>query len=179
MSFLQVIDFTFRKVKAQTANALTLSNLALGGFAALYATSGQFPLAALLIFIAAFMDRFDGMAARKLRIESDLGKQLDSMSDLVSFGAAPALLLYHSFLHDLGVSGMILSIFYIGCGAYRLARFNTKEPSNYFEGLPITAAGCLMALTYLLMNYLSASTLITIIFVLSLLMVSPLKVRKM
>ncbi|PPA71486.1 CDP-diacylglycerol--serine O-phosphatidyltransferase [Jeotgalibacillus proteolyticus] len=179
MSFLQVIDITFKKVKAQTANILTLSNLVLGGFAALYSTSGHFSLAALLIFIAAFMDRFDGMAARKLGIESELGKQLDSMSDLVSFGVAPALLLYHSFLFEFGASGMILTIFYIGCGAYRLARFNTKQPSCYFEGLPITAAGCLAALSYLAMPILSIASHITIMFVLSLLMVSPLKVKKM
>ncbi|MDG5470886.1 CDP-diacylglycerol--serine O-phosphatidyltransferase [Jeotgalibacillus sp. ET6] len=179
MSLMQVIGFTFKKAKAQTANALTLSNLVLGGFAALYSTSGQFSLAALLIFIAAFMDRFDGMAARRLGIESELGRQLDSMSDLVSFGAAPALLLYHSFLYDYGVSGMVLAVFYIGCGAYRLARFNSKESSPYFEGLPITAAGCLLALSFLATPLLSPASLITIIFILSLLMVSPLRIKKM
>ncbi|MEW9500509.1 CDP-diacylglycerol--serine O-phosphatidyltransferase [Jeotgalibacillus marinus] len=179
VSFLQVIDVTFKKIKSQTANVLTLSNLALGGFAALYTTSGQLSLAALLIFIAAFMDRFDGMAARKLGIESDLGKQLDSMSDLVSFGVAPALLIYHGLLHDFGASGMILTIFYIGCGAYRLARFNTKQNSSYFEGLPITAAGCLLTLSFLAQSLLPITTHITIIFILSLMMVSPLKVKKM
>ncbi|WP_240732938.1 CDP-diacylglycerol--serine O-phosphatidyltransferase [Jeotgalibacillus sp. S-D1] len=179
MSFLQAIDYTFKKAKAQTANLLTLSNLVLGGFAALYTTTGEFSLAALLIFIAAFMDRFDGIAARKLGIESELGRQLDSMSDLVSFGVAPALLIYHGLLLDFGVSGMMLAIFYIGCGAYRLARFNCKEPSSFFEGLPITAAGCLMALSFLASPLISLSWNITIVFLLSILMISPLKVKKM
>ncbi|KIL44483.1 CDP-diacylglycerol--serine O-phosphatidyltransferase [Jeotgalibacillus soli] len=179
MSFLQVIDVTLKKVKSQTANMLTLSNLTLGGFATLFITSGQFNLGALLIFIAASMDRLDGMAARRFGIESEFGKQLDSMSDMVSFGIAPALLIYHGILHDLGISGMLLAIFFIGCGAFRLARFNITESSSYFQGLPITAAGCLITLSYFGQGFISFSLHITIMFVLSLLMVSPIKVKKM
>ena len=81
------------------------------------------------------------MTARKFNIESELGKQLDSMSDIISFGVAPALLLYQGILNEFGGPGSFFTVFYIGCGAFRLARFNIPR-KGYFTGLPITAAGC-------------------------------------
>ena len=143
MFFLEVLDVTIKKLKSQTANVITLANLSLGGFAIIFSVNGNLRLSLLLIFIAALADRFDGMIARKFNIESDLGKQLDSMSDIISFGIAPALLLYQGILHDFGGPGTFFTVFYIGCGAFRLARFNISESNGYFTGLPITAAGCL------------------------------------
>ncbi|PJN86417.1 CDP-alcohol phosphatidyltransferase family protein, partial [Bacillus velezensis] len=86
MFLLHALDQTIKKVKAQTANILTLMNLSLGGFAIIAVMHGQLNLSLLLIFLAALADRFDGMVARKFNIESELGKQLDSMCDIISFG---------------------------------------------------------------------------------------------
>lgn len=173
-----VLDSTFKKLKAQTANILTLTNLFLGGFAIIVCINGNFNLSLLLIFIAALADRFDGLVARKLNVESEIGKQLDSMSDIISFGVAPALLLYQGILFEFGAPGSFFSIFYIGCGAFRLARFNISENARYFTGLPITAAGCLATLSFLAVPVLPPQTFLFIIIILSFAMVSPFKLKK-
>ncbi|MBS4176259.1 CDP-diacylglycerol--serine O-phosphatidyltransferase [Lederbergia citrea] len=178
MFLSDVVDHTIKKLKAQTANVLTLANLGLGGFAIIAGINGQLHLSVLLIFIAALADRFDGMAARKLQIESDLGKQLDSMSDIISFGVAPALLLYQGILSLFGFPGVFFTIFYIGCGAFRLARFNITESNGYFTGLPITAAGCLLTLSYLAVPYLPPYSFLFIILILSLMMISTFSLKK-
>jgi len=178
MFLSDVVDHTIKKLKAQTANVLTLANLGLGGFAIIAGLNGQLHLSLLLIFIAALADRFDGMAARKLQIESELGKQLDSMSDIISFGVAPALLLYQGILHLFGFPGVFFTIFYIGCGAFRLARFNITESNGYFTGLPITAAGCLLTLSYLAVPYLPPYSFLFVILILSLMMIATFTLRK-
>lgn len=89
MFLLDYLDHTIKKIKSQSANALTLLNLSLGSFAILFILRDELKLSLLLIFLAALADRFDGMVARKLNIESELGKQLDSMCDIISFGIAP------------------------------------------------------------------------------------------
>lgn len=172
------IDHTIKKLKAHMANVLTLTNLSLGGFAILFAVKGQLNASVLFIFLAALADRFDGTVARKMNIESDLGKQLDSMSDIISFGVAPALLLYQGLLHEFGALGSFFTIFYIGCGAFRLARFNVTESNGYFTGLPITAAGCLLTLSYLTIGCFPPHVFIFIIFTLSLLMVGSFRLKK-
>jgi CDP-diacylglycerol---serine O-phosphatidyltransferase len=174
-----VVDQTVRKLKSQTANLLTLTNLSLGGFSVIATLHNQMNLSLLLIFIAALTDRLDGMAARKLNIESDLGKQLDSMSDIISFGVAPALLIYTAVLNEFAFPGMFFSIFYIGCGAFRLARFNITESTGYFTGLPITAAGCLLTLSYLAIPFISEVLVLFITIILSLLMISSFTLKKM
>jgi CDP-diacylglycerol---serine O-phosphatidyltransferase len=173
-----VLDSTVKKVKAQTANLLTLVNLALGGFAIIMGINGNLNLSLLLIFVAALADRFDGMVARRLNIESDLGKQLDSMCDIISFGVAPALLIYQGILSQFGAPGAFFIVFYIGCGAFRLARFNISENTGYFTGLPITAAGVLATLSFLAIPHLPPQTFLFIMLTLSLLMVSPFKLKK-
>ncbi|MBY0123871.1 CDP-diacylglycerol--serine O-phosphatidyltransferase [Bacillus sp. S/N-304-OC-R1] len=178
MFLSDIFDQTIKKLKAQTANVLTLTNLSLGGFALIFAIKGNLNLSLLLIFVAALADRLDGMAARKLQIESELGKQLDSMSDIISFGVAPALLIYQGILSDFGAPGSFFTIFYIGCGAFRLARFNISENNGYFTGLPITAAGCLLTLSFLAIPYIPGPVFLFITIILSLLMVSPFKLRK-
>ncbi|TYR82336.1 CDP-diacylglycerol--serine O-phosphatidyltransferase [Priestia megaterium] len=179
MFLLDYLDHTIKKIKSQSANALTLLNLSLGGFAILFVLKNELNLSLLLIFLAALADRFDGMVARKLHIESELGKQLDSMCDIISFGIAPALLLYQSILFDYGAPGGIFTIFYIGCGALRLARFNITENNGYFTGLPITAAGCLLTLSYLAIPYLPSHFFMFLTIILSCLMVSTFKLKKM
>jgi len=171
-------DQTIKKLKSQSANILTLANLTLGGFAIISCLNGNLNLGLLLIFIAALADRFDGIVARKLNIESELGKQLDSMSDIISFGVAPALLLYQGILVEFGAPGSFFTIFYIGCGAFRLARFNISENNGYFTGLPITAAGCLATLSFMAIPYTPAPFFLFTIIILSFLMISPFKLRK-
>jgi CDP-diacylglycerol---serine O-phosphatidyltransferase len=173
-----VLDTTVKKLKSQTANVLTLVNLSLGGFAIIVGMNGNLNLSLLLIFIAALADRFDGMVARKFNIESELGKQLDSMSDIISFGVAPALLIYQGILSEFGAPGAFFTVFYIGCGAFRLARFNISESNGYFTGLPITAAGVLATLSFLAISFLPPQTFLFIMMILSFLMVSPFRLKK-
>jgi CDP-diacylglycerol---serine O-phosphatidyltransferase len=175
---LDVLDQTVKKLKTQTANVLTLTNLALGGFAIIFGLNGNLNLSLLLIFVAALADRFDGMVARKFNIESELGKQLDSMSDIISFGVAPALLLYQGILFEFGAPGAFFTVFYIGCGAFRLARFNISENDGYFTGLPITAAGCLATLSFLAKPYLPPQVFLFLLIILSFLMVSSFTMKK-
>jgi CDP-diacylglycerol---serine O-phosphatidyltransferase len=177
--FSEVVDHTIKKLKSQTANVLTLFNLCLGCFAIIVGLNGNLNLSTILIFLAALADRFDGRVARKLQIESELGKQLDSMCDIISFGVAPALLLYQGVLAEFGFPGVFFTIFYIGCGAFRLARFNITEQNGYFTGLPITAAGCLLTLTYLIIPYIPPQMILFISIVLSFLMISTFKLKKM
>ncbi|AIE60824.1 CDP-diacylglycerol--serine O-phosphatidyltransferase [Bacillus methanolicus] len=178
MFLSDVLDQTIKKIKAQTANVLTLTNLALGGFAIITGINRNLNLSLLLIFVAALADRFDGMVARKFNIESELGKQLDSMSDIISFGVAPALLLYKGILFEFGAPGTFFTVFYIGCGAFRLARFNISENNGFFTGLPITAAGCLATLSFLVIPYFPPQAFLFLMIILSFLMVSPFKFRK-
>lgn len=173
-----VFDTTVKKLKSQTANVLTLANLSLGGFAIIVGMNGNLNLSLLLIFIAALADRFDGMVARKFNIESELGKQLDSMSDIISFGVAPALLIYQGILSEFGAPGAFFTVFYIGCGAFRLARFNISESNGYFTGLPITAAGVLATLSFLAISFIPPQTFLFIMMILSFLMVSPFRLKK-
>ncbi len=176
---LDVFDQTIKKLKAQMANIITLTNLSLGSFAIIQGLKGNLNLSLLLIFIAALADRFDGMVARKLNIESELGKQLDSMSDIISFGVAPALLIYQGILFEFGAPGAFFTVLYIGCGAFRLARFNITEGNGYFTGLPITVAGCIATFSFFFIPYSSPQVFIYIMIILSFLMISPFKIKKM
>lgn len=179
MFFLDAANQTIKKLKAQTANIITLTNLSLGGFAIIEGLKGNLNLSLLLIFVAALADRFDGMVARKFNIESELGKQLDSMSDIISFGVAPALLIYQGILFEFGAPGTFFTVLYIGCGAFRLARFNITEANSYFTGLPITVAGCIATLSFLFIPYSPPQVFIFIMIILSFLMISPFKIKKM
>ncbi|WP_282032981.1 CDP-diacylglycerol--serine O-phosphatidyltransferase [Metabacillus indicus] len=173
------IDATLKKIKANTANMLTLVNLGLGGFAIIYTLNDVLKLSLLLIFLAALADRFDGMVARKFNIESELGKQLDSMSDIISFGVAPALLIYKGILFELGAPGAFFAVLFIGCGAFRLARFNITDNCGFFSGLPITAAGCIATLSYLWKDFMPVHAYMFLLMILSFCMISSFRIRKM
>ncbi|MBU8905594.1 CDP-diacylglycerol--serine O-phosphatidyltransferase [Desertibacillus haloalkaliphilus] len=178
MFLLQHLDHTIKKIKSQTANLLTIINLSLGSFALVFIIQGELRTSLLLITLAAFFDRLDGMVARKLNITSDLGKQLDSLCDIISFGVAPSLLLYQAVLSEFGFAGAFFTIIFIACGAIRLARFNVSESPGFFIGLPITAAGCLLTVSFLFVSLLPSYVFMFFILILSLLMISTLKVRK-
>ncbi|MGB5283928.1 MAG: CDP-diacylglycerol--serine O-phosphatidyltransferase, partial [Polyangiales bacterium] len=112
-------------------------------------TSDDFYRAALLIVFALFFDGIDGRVARLTKTQSAIGVQLDSLADVISFGAAPAILVYHWSLFELGTAGMFIGFLYLAAGAVRLARFNVtstgddgepERPGKYTQGLPIPAA---------------------------------------
>src|SRR5690606_2033527 len=123
-------------------NMFTVGNLFLGIIAIIFAFHDQWQYAAMMVIIGMFLDGLDGRVARMLNAQSEFGKELDSLSDVVSFGVAPALIMYVAVLHDMGVVGWIITAVFPFCGALRLARFNV-EPGlpGFFIGLPITAAG--------------------------------------
>lgn len=178
MFLLERLDHTRKKLRSQLANMLTLVNLSLGGFAIIYIMQDKTHMSLLFIFLAALLDRYDGATARKLNIESELGKQLDSMSDLISFGVAPAFLLYQGILHEFGAPGAFFTILYIASGAIRLAKFNLQENTGYFSGLPIPAAGIAMTLSFLLIGVAPSYVFMFIIMIFAILMVSPFTLKK-
>lgn len=160
-------------------SVFTLANLLLGFIALIYTMEGRFQLAALLILISVIFDGLDGKVARKLDATSNFGKELDSLSDLVSFGIAPAILVYAYVLQpNLGFFGLILAVIFALCGAIRLARFNVINVTTHFVGVPITAAGGLISLFILLGSNLPAVFFATVTLVLAFLMVSSIKVPK-
>ena len=118
-----------------------------------FSIQANWKLAVLMIMLAAFFDFFDGWMARKLKKSSQFGAELDSLSDFISFGLAPSLLINLCFTHELGRIGWVISLFYIVCAALRLARFNIenmKEQSKVFYGIPSpAAAGVIMIPLYL------------------------------
>ncbi|MDG2395219.1 CDP-diacylglycerol--serine O-phosphatidyltransferase [Candidatus Thioglobus sp.] len=129
-------------------NILTTFGLFAGFFAIVLATKGQYADAAVAIFIAMLWDGLDGRVARLTNTQSEFGEQYDSMADLVSFGVAPALLMYFYLFENLGKIGWIAAFIYVAAGALRLARFNTQigvEDKRYFQGLPSPAAAALVA----------------------------------
>lgn len=138
------------RAMAMAPSLFTLGNM-LCGFSSLRASqSGDFDLAAVLIGVSVLFDIFDGAVARAVRAITPFGLQFDSLADLVSFGIAPAFLLYSWSLHDLGLPGWLLACFWLACAAYRLGRFNvTVDPlsdKRYFIGLPSPgAAGVVIA----------------------------------
>ena len=130
-------------------NAITLGNIALGLLGILAATEGRFLRACVMLTAAAICDLVDGRLARVLDATSKFGGELDSLSDMVSFGLAPAVLLYLAVLKELGWLGAAIAAAYVLTGAIRLARFNvdTNELSQHtFQGCPIpVAAGYLVS----------------------------------
>ncbi|MET0787381.1 MAG: CDP-diacylglycerol--serine O-phosphatidyltransferase [Paenisporosarcina sp.] len=178
MFLFQRLDHTIKKMKAHAANMITIGNLSFGGAAIMATLNESYSYSVLFIFIAALLDRFDGMVARKLGQESELGKQLDSMSDIISFGVAPAILIYMVDLFEFGTVGMIIAIIYIASGAFRLARFNVMESNGYFTGLPITAAGTILTLSYFGLSVFPPVFYMFLTVILAILMISTFTLRK-
>jgi CDP-diacylglycerol--serine O-phosphatidyltransferase len=130
-------------------NMLTLGNLYCGFLSIGFAAYGQFNNAAILILIGMMLDSMDGRLARMLDADSNLGKELDSLADIVTFGVAPSFLIYYTYFYKFELLGLMIAGLFPLFGAYRLARFNvtpTKSSLHYFVGVPITAAGGILAL---------------------------------
>ena len=138
-------------------NMLTLIGVCIGLTSIRFALSGEFHLAIIAIIIAALIDGLDGRIARLIKGTSKVGKELDSLTDMISFGVAPAFIMYFWKLNTLGRFGWLVCLIYVICVALRLARFNVnsnQEASwrdNFFEGVPSPAGGILV-LTPLIMS---------------------------
>ena len=141
--------------KSCIPNEFTFINLSCGILSILSVMNEKYTLASIFILLAGLVDRYDGRVARFLDVSSDLGKELDSLADLVSFGVAPSILIYTLFElggHGiLGIIGIIILLAFPICGAFRLARYNTAQFDGVFTGVPITIVGCFMALFSLLL----------------------------
>jgi CDP-diacylglycerol--serine O-phosphatidyltransferase len=128
-------------------NAITLAALFAGFYAIVMAMNGRFEQACIGIFCAAVLDSLDGRVARMTHSQSAFGEQMDSLCDMVSFGAAPALIVYTWALHGLGKLGWIPAFVYIAGASLRLARFNVNiavVDKRFFQGLPSPAAAALV-----------------------------------
>ena len=175
--------------KSCIPNLFTFINLSCGILSILSVMNEKYTLASVFILLAGFVDRYDGRVARFLNVSSELGKELDSLADLVSFGVAPSILIYTVFeLNEpgvLGIIGFIILLAFPICGAFRLARYNTAQFDGVFTGIPITIVGCFMALFSLLLVLFNVEltqiiTYVTIILMIvgSYLMVSKIHLKK-
>ncbi len=189
------MQINLRKAMFVLPNLFTVSSIFLGFYALVLcagdATPQQLYQAALAIFFAQFFDAFDGRVARMTKTQSDFGVQLDSLADVISFGAAPALLVYKWALAPLGFVGLFVSFSFAACGALRLARFNVlaqrgdKSSSRFFVGLPIPlAAGAIVALVIAHYRQFGSTTdastrapVAIVVLLLSFLMVSTIRYR--
>ena len=149
-------------------NMLTLIGVCIGLTSIRFALDGKFEFAIIAIIFAALIDGLDGRIARLIKGTSKVGKELDSLTDMISFGVAPAFVMYFWKLNTLGRFGWLVCLIYVICVALRLARFNVnsnQEPSwrdNFFEGVPSPAGGILVLtpliisltnLNYIQLNY--------------------------
>ena len=131
-------------------NAITLIGVCIGLSSIKFALDGKFSLAVIGILFAGLMDALDGRIARLIKGTSKMGKELDSLGDVISFGVAPAFIMYFWSLQYLDKLGWFVCLIYVICVALRLARFNVnseEEPSwkdNFFEGIPAPAGGILV-----------------------------------
>ena len=139
-----------KNVRMILPNMLTLIGVCIGLTSIRFSFNGQFDLAVIAIIFAALIDGLDGRIARLIKGTSKVGKELDSLTDMISFGVAPAFIMYFWTLSSLGRLGWLICLIYVICVALRLARFNinsNQEPSwrdNFFEGVPSPAGGILV-----------------------------------
>jgi CDP-diacylglycerol--serine O-phosphatidyltransferase len=129
-------------------NLFTMAALFAGFYAIIKATRGDFEVASIAIFIAMVLDGLDGRVARMTHSQTKFGAEFDSLSDMISFGLSPALVLYFWSLNHLGKAGWLAAFLYTVCTALRLARFNSRdqnEEKRYFTGLSTTAAAGFVA----------------------------------
>jgi len=139
-----------KKARMLLPNALTLINVCIGLSSIKFALDAKFELSIIAIIFAGIFDALDGRVARLLKGTSLVGKELDSLADLISFGVAPAFIMYFWSLNNLGKFGWLLTMIYVVCVALRLARFNINSniesswKDNYFEGVPSPEGGILI-----------------------------------
>ena len=142
-------------------NLCTSMNLVFGMCSIISTYNGDIFFASVFILLALVADGLDGRTARFFGVSSEMGKEMDSLCDCVSFGAAPGFLAYSFALHEYGLLGALAVIIYAVCGMWRLARFNVNASiiHGYFMGVPIPAGGCLIATWVMLFTSLGISPL--------------------
>lgn len=190
MGHTQEIDTTepLKKVSVHIyilPNLMTTANMFFGFFSIILAMKGQFQLAAYAIVASAIFDLLDGRLARLTRSTSKFGAEYDSLSDVLSFGMAPALLMYLWALEPFGRLGWLASFIYLACTALRLARFNVQAhvvEKNYFQGLPSPMAAGIVAsavLAFIDLGYESRGNLglLLLTVLLGIVMVSTFRYR--
>ncbi|MCR8636333.1 CDP-diacylglycerol--serine O-phosphatidyltransferase [Paenibacillus radicis (ex Xue et al. 2023)] len=158
-------------------NLFTVGNLFLGIISIILVFNNKPELAAIMVIVAMLLDGLDGSVARALNVQSEFGKELDSLSDVISFGVAPAFIMYVVAFTELNAAAawIVTAIFPI-CGALRLARFNVVAGTpGYFIGLPIPAAGGVLCTLALFQKELNTFVLVLSTLLLSYLMVSTVK----
>jgi len=147
-----------KKARMILPNAITLIGICIGLSSIKFSLDGKFALAVIAILFAAIMDALDGRIARLIKGTSKMGKELDSLGDVISFGVAPAFIMFFWNLQYLDKIGWLICLIYVVCTALRLARFNvnsSEEPSwkdNFFEGVPAPAGG-IIVLMPLMFNF--------------------------
>ena len=139
-----------KKSRVILPNILTLIGVCIGLTSIKFAFDGKFELSIIAVIVAGIIDGLDGRIARLIKGTSKVGKELDSLTDVISFGVAPAFIMYFWSMSQIGRLGWLISLIYVVCVALRLARFNVNseaEPSwrdNFFEGIPSPAGGILV-----------------------------------
>ena len=173
----------FRITPSVIPNLFTAMNMFSGFFSIVSAAQGNFRYAGWLIIVAAIFDTLDGFMARLTKSSSELGVELDSLSDVVSFGAAPAFLLYTTYFHQFETWGIIISSLPLIAGGFRLARFNVQLvgfDKKYFTGLPIPSSA-ITIVAFVLAFYnngfgdIETQFIIPMVLILSYLMISKVK----
>ena len=169
----------------------TLMNLFCGFLSMILVSDGNLMMGAWLIVLAGMFDVLDGFMARLTNATSEFGMELDSLSDVISFGVAPGFLVYHVAFYEMGIVGILLSALAPICGAIRLARFNVESKTieyDYFRGLPSPAYAIMLSAFYLTfmnrmdvfesLNHGVLSVLVPVVVLLSFLMVSTIPFDK-
>ena len=139
-----------KKTRVILPNILTLVGVCIGLTSIKFAFDGKFELSIIAVIVAAIIDGLDGRIARLIKGTSKVGKELDSLTDVISFGVAPAFIMYFWALSETGRAGWLIALIYIVCVALRLARFNVSSneesswKDNFFEGIPSPAGGVLV-----------------------------------
>ncbi|MBT3233129.1 MAG: CDP-diacylglycerol--serine O-phosphatidyltransferase [Calditrichaeota bacterium] len=142
------------RIRKSLPNIVTLGNLFLGYFAIVMATQGRFNFAAWLIFCATFLDGLDGLTARLTNQSSEFGAELDSFSDVISFGLAPSILIYQSSLQHYGFTGLLFGFMLVAASVIRLVKFNISHSGKpYLVGLVVPASALLLVSFHFYASY--------------------------
>ena len=170
-------------------NTLTFLNMSMGIMIILLLSQdlyiNKIALAFLFIIIGGVADFFDGYVARKLNIITDIGKELDSFADIITFGIAPIMMLNYVIPNNFMWAVIIWALVYILAAAFRLARYNLQDFSEFFLGLPITAAGIILGFYSFILQFFLLSTLMSVIIttvviiILAVAMISKFKINRM
>jgi len=168
-----------RRYRVLAPSAVTSANIAAGFMAMVAAADGRFELGVYLLVVAILCDVLDGTIARLLGATSDFGQEMDSFSDAISFGVAPAFLVYLAVLRPLGFWGLIVSLVYVLAGVTRLTRFVLTSDAHDKEfrttGAPIPAAASYLMAAVLMRDSMSVQAVALVVLVMSVLMVSKVR----